>query len=390
MSRPERKLFTPIRVGDLTLSHRVVLAPMTRLRVDANTGVILPGVVREMYAQRASMPGTLLISEGTLVAKKAGAYVLPVHAELEDVISAGLKGLHAASPGIWSEEQVVAWREVTDAVHARGSFIYCQLFGMGRAATSPELLNPDVDFDLVSASAIPLPGETIVPRELTVDEIKEYVEFFVAAAQNAMKAGFDGVEIHGANGYLLDAFLQDTANQRTDAYGGSPENRARFFLEVVDETVKAIGASKVGVRFSPWSEFQGMLMDDPLPTFTYAVRSLLRYPDLAFIHIVEPRISGAMPLELNERNAAQSNDFIRDLWRGRTLISAGGYTRETALERAEEEENELVAFGRHFLANPDLPARLVKDISLAKGDRSKYYLSTMDPEGYTSYPFSSA
>ncbi|KAJ7083910.1 hypothetical protein C8R43DRAFT_909410 [Mycena crocata] len=358
------KLFEPVRVGDLQLTHRVVLAPLTRLRVNPSTNVLLP-VVREYYAQRASTPGTLIISEEHTLA-----------------------GLHAASPGIWSDAQIKAWREVTDAVHAKGSFIYCQLFAMGRAATSPELANPDVGFDLVSASAIPLPGQTITPRALTVPEIQEYVQLFVTAAENAVnKAGFDGVEVHAANGYFLDAFLQDTANKRTDAYGGSPENRARLLLDIVSATAAAVGESRTGVRISPWSTMQGMLMDDPIPTFSHVVKSLLAFPRLAYLHIIEPRVVGTTTVLLTAENAHQSNDFIRAIWGERTLISAGGYTRETALERAER--GELIAFGRSFLANPDLPARLTENISLTRGDRSKYYASTSDPEGYTSYPFAS-
>ncbi|KAJ7113245.1 FMN-linked oxidoreductase [Mycena crocata] len=362
------RLFQPIQVGDMQLTHRVVLAPLTRNRVDPNTNVILP-IVREYYAQRASIPGTLLIGEATWVAQKAGAYTLTV-----------------PSPGIWSETQITAWRQVTEAVHAKGSFIYCQLFAMGRGATTPELADPDFDFDLVSASAIPLPGETITPRELTVPEIQEYVKLFATAAENAVhKAGFDGVEIHGANGYLLDAFLQDTANQRTDAYGGSPENRARMLLETVSATVEAVGESKVAVRLSPWSTYQGMLMEDPIPTFSHVVRSLRAFPLLAYLSIIEPRVAGNITVEATADNARHSNDFIREIWGTRTLISGGAYTRETALERAEN--GEIIAFGRAFLANPDLPLRLSKEIPLTRGDRSTYYVSTHDPEGYTSYPF---
>ncbi|KAJ6484041.1 FMN-linked oxidoreductase, partial [Mycena sanguinolenta] len=358
------KLFTPIQVGDIRLRHRIVLAPMTRLRVDPSTNVIFP-IVKEYYAQRTSTPGTLIISEGTVVAKKAGAS-------------------HAASPGIWSDEQIAAWREVTDVVHERGSFIYCQLFAMGRAATAPELADPNADFDLVSASAIPLPGETITPCEMTVEDIQEYVQLFVEAAKNAVeRAGFDGVEIHGANGYLLDAFLQDTANQRTDAYGGSPENRSRLLLEIVSATAQAIGESKVGVRISPWSPFQGMLMADPIPTFTYLVRALREFPQLAYLHIIEPRIEGAGDWDAGTQTAWHSNEFIRELWGDRTLISAGGYTRATALDRAER--GEVIAFGRAFLANPDLPTRLEKDIPLAKANRNTFYTPTI--EGYTTYAF---
>ncbi|KAJ7903086.1 FMN-linked oxidoreductase [Mycena leptocephala] len=374
------KLFTPIQVGNVQLRHRVVQAPMTRLRVDPSTNVIFP-IVKEFYMQRASTPGTLIISEGTVIAKKAGAYAPPAGPQHSDK-----SHLHAASPGIWSDAQIAAWREVTDAVHARGSFIYCQLFAMGRAATTPELADANVEFDLVSASAIPLPGETITPRALTVEEIKEYVSIYVQAAKNAVdRAGFDGVEIHAANGYLLDAFLQDTANRRTDAYGGSAENRARMLLEVVSATAQAIGESKIGVRISPWSSYQGILMENPIPTFAHVVRALREFPRLAYLHIIEPRVEGTTTVEASAHNAGHSNDFIRELWGSRTLISAGGYTRAQALDRAER--GEIIAFGRLFLANPDLPLRLEKDIPLTKGDRSKYYVPTV--EGYTTYPFAS-
>ncbi|KAF7376949.1 FMN-linked oxidoreductase [Mycena sanguinolenta] len=359
------KLFTPIQIGDIRLRHRVVLAPLTRLRVDPSTNVIFP-IVKEYYAQRVSTPGTLIISEGTVVAKKAGAYTPPAHDTL-GTSGSSVGSLHAASPGIWSDEQIAAWREVTDVVHGRGSFIYCQLFAMGRAATTPELADPSMDFDLVSASAIPLPGETITPREMTWNAPDSTVLRFIG----------------NANGYLLDAFLQDTANQRTDAYGGSPENRSRLLLEIVSATAQAIGESKVGVRISPWSPFQGMLMTDPVPTFTYLVRALREFPQLAYLHIIEPRIVASGDWDVGVHNDWHSNEFIRELWGNRTLISAGGYTRASALDRAER--GEIIAFGRAFLANPDLPTRLEKDIPLAKGNRGTYYTPTA--EGYTTYPF---
>ncbi|KAJ7846245.1 hypothetical protein B0H14DRAFT_3109009 [Mycena olivaceomarginata] len=374
------KLFTPIRIGDIQLRHRVVLAPLTRLRVDPRTNIIFP-MVKEYYAQRASTPGTLIISEGILPAKKAGAYTPPTHGSLDSSVAGSL---HAASPGIWLDEQIAAWREVTDAVHERGSFIYCQLFAMGRAATTPELADPNVEFNLVSASAIPLPGQTIIPREMTVDEIQDHVQLFVKAAKNAVeRAEFDGVEVHAANGYLLDAFLRDTSNQRTDAYGGSPENRSRLLLEIISATAQAIGESKVGTRISPWSPHQGMLMEDPIPTFTHLVRALREFPQLAYLHMIEPCIEASTDLVVDEHNEWHSNDFIRELWGNRTLISAGGYNRTTALDHAER--GEIVAFGRPFLANPDLPVRLEKNIPLTKGNRSTYYANTA--EGYITYPF---
>ncbi|KAK6966982.1 hypothetical protein R3P38DRAFT_3509750 [Favolaschia claudopus] len=248
---------------------------------------------------------------------------------------------------------------------------------MGRAATPEILDHPDIGkFDLVSAPAIPLPGSSIVPRELTAAEVKEYVQLFVESAKNAMRAGFDGVEAHCANGYLVDSFLQDVSNNRTDEYGGSIENRARLILEIVRETARAIGENQ-SVEYFPSALNAGMLMDDPIPTFTYLVRTLREeFPNLAYLHVIEPRVSGTDQAALSSQNAHHSNDFIREIWKGKPLISAGGHTRASALEHGER--GELVAFARGFLANPDLPARLRNDISLTKGDRSKYYVNTVE------------
>ncbi|KAK7451304.1 hypothetical protein VKT23_012646 [Stygiomarasmius scandens] len=366
------KLFQPIKLGDVVLKHRVALAPLTRFRVDAKH-VPLP-IVKEMYAQRASTPGTLLITEATFIAARAGGY--------------------PNAPGIWSDEQIAAWKEVTEAVHAKGSFIYLQLWALGRAAYAAVLANEDPSYDLVSASDIPLsdrPKEDPRPRPLTIPEIKEYVSLYATAASNAVhKAGFDGVEIHGANGYLLDQFMQDVSNHRTDEYGGSVENRARFTLEVVDAVVKAVGPRKTGIRLSPWNTFQDMKMDDPKPTFSYVVSEIKKaHPTLSYVHVVEPRAKGQDILEKDP--AGESNDFIREIWtspesdeNGRRLISAGGYTRDLATKIADE-KGDIIAFGRPFIANPDLPLRLQHDIPLNKYDRTTFY--TQGSEGYTDYPF---
>ncbi|KAJ6631947.1 hypothetical protein B0H10DRAFT_2159550 [Mycena sp. CBHHK59/15] len=350
------KIFQPIQLGDLQLHHQVVQAPMTHLHSVKN--LILP-IVREYYMQRAMTSGTLIISEGSVQSR-------------------------SVSPGIFTEEQIAAWLEVTNLVNAQGSFMYCQLFAMGRAATIPELANPNVVFDLVSVSAIPLPGQTVAPHALMLPEIKEYIQLFVDAADNVVnKAGFDGVEVHA----------------RTVEYGGNPENRARIFLEIVAATAKVVGESKIGVSISPWSSYQGMLMEDPIPTFSYVVRTLrdpfpswegvtpgLGIPTLAYLHIIEPHTEGSVTVEWSADNQHHSNDFIREIWGTRPLISAGGYSRESAMARADE-TGEMIAFGSVFLANPDLPLRLEKNIPLTRGDRSTYYVTTSDPAGYTSYPF---
>ncbi|KAJ7359112.1 hypothetical protein DFH08DRAFT_403618 [Mycena albidolilacea] len=358
------KLFQSTFVGDIKLSHRVVFAPTTRFRADANHAP-LPHVA-EYYQQRATTPGSLLISEATFIAKRAG----------------GFKN----GPGIWSDKQISAWRKITDAVHAKGSYIYVQLWALGRGAEVAVLAEEGQPDAYVSASNVPITGQP-APRALAVEEIREYVELWATAASNAVhKAGFDGVEIHAANGYLLDQFLHDRSNIRTDAYGGSVENRTRFPLEVVEAVVGAIGQKKTALRISPWGTFQDMHFDHPKPTYAHLVTQIRdRYPEFAYLHVVEPRVDGSETLDVIKDG--YSNDFIRDIWGDRRLISAGGYTRETAIAAAEE-KGDLIAFARPYIANPDLPYRLLHDIALAIGNRALYYApGSLDPKGYTDYPF---
>ncbi|KAK0213636.1 hypothetical protein IW262DRAFT_1301107 [Armillaria fumosa] len=363
------KLFQPVKVGKMTLQNRVVLAPMSRMRASKVHIPHLP-IVKDYYVQRAHTPGTFLVSEATFIAAKAG-------------------GMDHA-PGIWSDEQIEVWKQariyvlppvfplskfhqITDAVHEKGCFIYCQLWALGRAGI-PEILDRE-GYPYVSASDVPLTGRTRAPRLLTVDEIKEY-------------PGFDGVEINGAHGHLLDQFTRDVANTRTDEYGGSIENRVRFPLEVIEAVVKAVGAERTGYRISPWNGFQDMNMKEPKPTFAYLVSQVkTRHPDLAYLHIIEPRIFGNFDRETV--GADEENDFIREIWAPKTLIAAGGYNRQTAMEAADQTSN-LIAFGRHFVANPDLVLRLQKDVPLNPYKRELFYLADYHPEGYTDYPFAGA
>ncbi|KAI0633057.1 NADH:flavin oxidoreductase/NADH oxidase [Trametes polyzona] len=358
------KLFQPVQVGDIMLGHRVVLAPLTRDR--ANSKHVHTDLAVTYYAQRGSVPGTLLITEATFIAPYAGLY--------------------AHVPGIWNDEQIAAWRKVVDAVHAKGSYIYLQLWALGRAADVNALRKENPDHPYVSASDIPLSyrkdGEK--PRPLTISEIKVYVEACAQAARNAVHgAGFDGVEVHGAHGYLIDQFTQDVSNKRTDEYGGSIENRCRFGLEVLRAVTAAVGQAKTGLRLSPWSTFQDMRMEDPIPTFTYFVSKIAEeFPDFGYLHLVEPGLAGGGDIVARE---GESNDFIRKLWLPRPLITAGRYTRESAIARAEE-TGELTAFGRLFISNPDLPLRLRKNLPLQPWDRAVYY-TPEDPHGYIDYPF---
>lgn len=367
MARTEPSLlFTPIKIGNVVLKHRVVMAPLTRYRAKKATRVP-HDFVKTYYSQRASTPGTLIISEGTLIAPQAG-------------------GLDSA-PGIWSEEQIEAWRAITKEVHRQGSSIFMQLWSLGRGA------NPDMaaaeGIEYVSSSASPLAD--VVPRELTLAEIEEYIQLYAQAAENAVfKAGFDGVEIHAANGYLVDQFIQDVVNHRTDKYGGSIENRSRFALDIVQAVVERVGAERVAIRFSPWSAFQGMRMSDPIPQFTHLISTLAsRYPTMAYLHLVDSRVHGGSDVT---SKANESLDFARDAWRvtGQPLLIAGGFNRENALSLMAQDgmENVALVFGRHFIANPDLPKRLEKNIPLNAYDRSTFYKAE-STDGYIDYPFSS-
>ncbi|KAI0266618.1 NADH:flavin oxidoreductase/NADH oxidase [Russula aff. rugulosa BPL654] len=317
------KLFQPIRVGTANLQHRVVLAPMTRKR--ANDQHVPGALALEYYKQRTSVPGTLAIAEGTFIAPQAGGY----------------KNI----PGIWSDEQISdGCRFIVDAVHKNGSFIYLQLWALGRTA-EPEVLQEEGGYP------------HIAPK------IGEYVQLFATAARNAvLRAGFDGVEIHAANGYLPDQFLQTNTNNRTDSYGGSVENRARFVLEITESVVKAVGANKVGIRLSPWSTFQGMRMPDPLPTFAEVVKRIRAgYPDFAYIHVLEPTTHHRP--DGKSGGPKDSNNLLRDIWGDGVYIANSDFGRDSAIETAEKEGG-LISFARHFISNPDLPLRLKDNIEL--------------------------
>ncbi|KIK34009.1 hypothetical protein CY34DRAFT_98680 [Suillus luteus UH-Slu-Lm8-n1] len=357
-------LFTPIQVGRMNLSHRIVLAPLTRFRAYPTH---VPGpYAATYYAQRGSVSGTLLVSEATFISQAAGGM---------DFI-----------PGIYTQEHIEGWRKVTDAVHEKGSFIFCQLWALGRTAF-PDVLFKENNSPLVSASPIPLStNPTPVPHALTELEIKAYIDTYVTAARNAIAAGFDGVEIHGANGYLIDQFLQEVSNTREDGWGGSIEKRARFAIEVADAIVKEVGAERVGIRLSPWSPFQDMGIADPKPQFSYLVSQLRKY-DLAYLHVTEPRVGGNIDVDSPPQS---SNDFLREIWckegRNGVFISAGGHTRQTAIETVQEQGG-MIAFGRLYIPNPDLPVRLIYDLPLAKPDRTTFYLAgDLTEKGYTDFP----
>ncbi|KAL5336854.1 hypothetical protein BJX70DRAFT_400197 [Aspergillus crustosus] len=355
----ETNLFKPIQIGPLTLPHRLTMAPLTRLRgTPSRTPTPL---MTQYYSQRSSTPGTLIIAEGTLISYASGG---------------GFPG----APGIWSAEQIKAWKAVTSEVHRKGGFIFCQLFAMGRAADEVGAQREGIE--VIAPSAIPKEEGAAVPREMSVEEVKETMKDFVQAAKNVIEAGFDGVEVHGANGYLTDQFLQDVSNQRQDEYGGNVENRSRFLHEILAGVVDAVGAERVGLRLSPFSRFSGMGMEDPIPQFSDIIVKA-RQLDLAYLHLVESRVAGAVDTERTE-----SLEFAYKLWDGPLLI-AGGYTPERARKLVDEEhpeKNIVVVFGRHFISNPDLVFRVKEGVEFAKYDRDTFY--TCLPEGYVDYPFS--
>lgn len=355
--------FDPITVGRVELSTRLVMAPLTRYR--ANTSHVHGELAIEYYSQRASVPGTLLITEATFVSARAGGY--------EHV------------PGIYNADQIEAWRKVTDAVHAKGSYIYCQLWATGRAAY-PDVLEREIGADhYVSSSNIPQSDRSEAPRELREDEIWNYVGDFAEAARNAIAAGFDGVEIHAANGYLIDQFTQDVTNRRTDSWGGNIPNRSRFAIEVTKAVVAAVGADRTGIRLSPWSTFQEMKMSDPIPQFSHLITNLkdLR---LAYLHLVEARVRGYEDIESTE-----TLDFALDIWgRTRPVLLAGGFQPDSArvtIEDQHKEQQILVAFGRQFISNPDLVYRIKHNLALTHYNRNTFYNSE-SAEGYVDYPFS--
>ncbi|GAD94967.1 NADH:flavin oxidoreductase/NADH oxidase family protein [Paecilomyces variotii No. 5] len=355
------KLFTPIKVGSLELPQRLAMAPMTRFRAD-DDHVPLP-FVEEYYQQRAAVPGTLIITEATFVSARNGGY--------------------PNVPGIYSKEQIAAWKKITDAVHAKGSFIYLQLWGLGRAA-NPDVLKQD-GYDLVSSSAVPMSDNSPTPRALTEEEIWSYIGDYAQGAKNAIEAGFDGVEIHAANGYLIDQFTQDTCNKRTDSWGGSIENRARFALEVTKAVTAAVGADKTGIRLSPWSTFQGMRMEDPIPQFTYLAKKLAEFK-LAYAHVVESRIAGNADIESTDQL-----DFFFEAYANATpVIVAGGYKAASAKDAVDSKYKDydvIIGIGRPWTSNPDLVFKIKHDIELVPYVRDHFYMPK-DPHGYIDYPFS--
>ncbi|MBI5264735.1 MAG: alkene reductase [Bradyrhizobium sp.] len=362
-------LFSPLQVGPYRLQHRVVMAPLTRMRAERATFAPRP-LNAEYYAQRASAGGLII-------------------AEAAPVTSWG-RG-NPATPGIYSDAQIAGWRQVVDAVHEKGGVIFLQLWHVGRVSHS----SYHGGALPVAPSAIPIKAEGMMamsadgkivpyetPRALETEEVAGVVEAFRQGARNALAAGFDGVEIHGANGYLLEQFLQSRSNQRTDRYGGSIENRARLLMEITQAVIEVWGAGRVGVRLSPYGIANDSGEPDPMPLYSHVVKTLDRL-DLAYVHFIEPRSSGAGRAEVNWQNVPSAMVLFRPMWSG-VLIAAGGFTGETANAAIAEGHADAVAFGRIFISNPDLPRRLKHGFPLTPYNRATFYGG--EAKGYTDYP----
>lgn len=373
----DTKVFDKIKVGNIELSNKIVFAPTTRYRALADN--VPSNLELQYYDDRSKFPGSLLITEGNLVSPKTGLY--------------------ANVPGIFNDLQVKSWKAITDKVHANKSFISTQIWGLGRVADPKlakknglPLVAPSSIFDGEEAKAAAEAAGTEL-HALTEEEIKALIyEEYDNAAKNAIKAGFDIVELHGAHGYLIDTFLQPASNKRTDKYGGSIENRARFALEIVDHLIATIGAEKLAIRISPWAKFQGMKAEEdeihPLTTFSYFVNELEKRAQqgnrLAYLSIVEPRVQGNADVALDKQ--VGGNAFIKDLWKG-VVLKAGNYTYDapefkTIVEDVDDGRT-LIGFSRYYISNPDLVQRLHNGNELTPYDRSLFY--NLSNWGYNTY-----
>ena len=356
-------LFSPLQIGELTLSNRIFMAPLTRNRAHGD-GFVQTELNATYYAQRAS--AGMIVTEATQVTPRGMGYPL--------------------TPGIYSAAQTEGWRRVVDAVHAKGGRIFAQLWHVGRISHPAFQPNGETP---VAPSAIAASGTSYtpsgpqpypVPRALETEEISGIVEDFRNGAANAKAAGFDGVEIHGANGYLLDQFLRDGTNHRTDRYGGPVENRARFGLEVAQAVIEVWGAQRVGYRISPSSTFNDMRDSDPRRTFGYIAAELSKL-GIGYLHTIEPT-EADLRHGLDPEQAVPAS-YLRERFDG-VLVTNGGFTAERAQAFLDAGHADAIAFGTAFLANPDLPERIRRGAPLNVPDPSTFYGGT--EKGYTDYP----
>jgi N-ethylmaleimide reductase len=356
-------LLNPIKLGDLTLKNRVIMAPMTRSRADNDAKIPTADLQGIYYQQRAS--AGLIITEGSQISEKAVGYV--------------------NTPGIHTPAQTEAWKEVTKMVHDEGGKIFIQLWHVGRIS------HPDFhDGDLPHAPSALNPHDkantpacfkyTVTPKEMTVEEIKQTVQDFKNAAANAWEAGFDGVEIHSSNGYLLHQFFSSTSNQRTDDYGGSIENRARILFEIIEEIKTVIPENRIGLRLNPSLHgiFGMTLNEETVPTFDYIIEKLNNY-DLSYLHLSEP-FNDVSDVEGAETQIAKR---YRPVYKGNLMINAH-FDHEKGNKVIEEGDADMVAYGKPYISNPDLVERFESGAELAEFDTDTFY--TPGKKGYTDYP----
>ncbi|KAH7120351.1 hypothetical protein B0J13DRAFT_567842 [Dactylonectria estremocensis] len=377
MTSSESRLWQPLKVGNLELSHRIAMAPLTRYRNDDNHAPL--DMMIQYYADRASTPGTLIISEATGVSQAAEA--------------------DPNLPGITTEEQIAGWKRIYEAVHAKGSFMFQQIWDLGRAGNPGYVKGRG--FKYASSSSLQMEGRPEAPEALTEEEIWQKIADFRNAAKNVVAAGGDGVEIHGAHGYLVDQFTRESVNSRTDKWGGSVENRARFLLEVVKAIVEEVGAERTALRLSPFATFQGSFSKDTWEQTSYIIRELKKAGyKLAYISLVEPRgnpinlgIATPQPLEASNPfgDKEQKLEFVLEEWDNQSpVFVAGAYTPDMAAEALDGQYKRWdvgVAFGRPFISNPDLVFRAKNGVPFTPYDRTTFY-DKKNVVGYNDYPFS--
>lgn len=358
-------IFSPIKIGSTELKNRIAMAPLTRRRSPGN----LPNEMNvEYYKQRAG--AGLIISEGTQVSSLGVGYI--------------------NTPGIYSEEQAEGWKKVTDAVHSEGGKIFAQLWHVGRTShpdfhngelpISPSAINPNIEVLTYGVKK-----KSVTPKEMTSEDIVLVKNQFKNSARLAIDSGFDGVEIHGANGYLIDQFICDGSNKRTDKYGGKLENRLRFPLEVIEEVANEIGNDKVGIRFSPSGIFGSMRDTDPKITFGKLVNELNNF-DLAYIHLIEPFQTEDKRYLYpdNYLNYGEVTPYFRNIYKG-NIITCTSMTKEKGNQLIKDGITDMIAMGKYFISNPDLVYRLKNDLKLNEYDVKSFY--DMGAEGYIDYPF---
>lgn len=358
-------LLEKFKIGNIELVNRVIMAPLTRQRAKNN---LVSDIHVKYYTQRAG--AGLIISEATQISPQGIGY--------------------PDTPGIHREDQIEAWKKVTDSVHEAGGKIYCQLWHVGRSS-HPDFHKGELP---VAPSAVPYKGKVKTPsgivkmketpRALELDEIPGIIEDYTQAAENSIKAGFDGVEIHGANGYLIDQFICDGSNKRTDKYGGSVENRSRFGLEVVEAVIDRIGNKRTAIRLSPSGTFNEMYDSDAINTFAYFIDQLNKF-DLSYLHITEHYNppGKSYPVPDHYLGHGEVTPYYRKIYKG-VLMTCQGFERESGEAILQDENADLVAFGKLFISNPDLPKRFELNAPLNNWDVSTFYGG--DERGYTDYP----